>query len=113
MRLVTAEVIAACGFDLIEAEDAATALGLLERGTVPDLMMTDVRMPGTIDGFGLAQIVSARWPQIGILVCSAHAQLGDADLPAGSVFLRKPYLPDVLARELAGLAERAAVPANA
>jgi two-component system, response regulator PdtaR len=113
VRLVTVEVIAALGFDVVETEDAAAALELLERGVVPDLLLTDVRMPGAIDGFGLAQIVARRWPQIGILVCSAHAQPEDADLPRGSVFLRKPYLPAALARELAGLAGRVAVPTDA
>lgn len=113
VRMVTAEVIAASGFDVVEAQDAAAALELLERGVDPDLLLTDVRMPGAIDGFGLAQIVAGRWPHIGILVCSAHAQPDDADLPVGSVFLRKPYLPAVLARELAGLADGVAVPTDA
>lgn len=113
VRLVTVEVIVAAGFDVVEAEDAGGALELLGRGMSPDLLVTDVRMPGPIDGFGLAQIVSRQWPQIGILICSAHAQPGDTDLPGGSVFLRKPYLPSVLARELAGLADRLAVLAEA
>jgi CheY-like chemotaxis protein len=101
VRMVAVEVLS--GFDVLTAADAAEALLILRSGCIPDVLVTDVRMPGEIDGLGLAAIVAESWPQVGILVISAHACPTARDLPAGAAFLPKPHTPAALVREVTAL----------
>lgn len=96
VRLLAGEILMESGLRSIEAPNADEALMLLE--AKPDIaaLLTDVRMPGSIDGFGLARLVSMRWPHVGIVVCSAEALPGEGDLPEGVLFLAKPYQPSSL-----------------
>lgn len=103
VRLVAAEVLVGAGYALTEAADAASALAYLGRGNVPDVVVTDVRMPGTVDGLELAQIIAARWPHIGIVVVSAHAFPRPGELPPGAAFMSKPHTPGMLVRRVAEL----------
>lgn len=93
VRIVAAEVMIDAGFRVVEAEHAVAALRLIAEGVTPDVLVTDVKMPGSIDGFALAQIVASRWPDTGIIVCSGHAMPAPNDLPDGAHFLGKPYTP--------------------
>lgn len=93
VRIVAAEVMIDAGFRVVEAEHAAAALRLIAEGLTPDVLVTDVKMPGSIDGFALAQIIASRWPDTGIIVCSGHAMPAPGDLPDGAHFLGKPYVP--------------------
>jgi hypothetical protein len=64
-------------------------------------------MPGSMDGLKLARFVRNRWPPIKIVATSGLLRIEDDDLPAGSVFLPKPYRgTEVVAtlRELTGVA---------
>lgn len=106
VRMSAAEIIARAGHEVVPTADAAEALACLARGQVPDVLVTDVRMPGPIDGLALAQIVARRWSNVGILICSAHASPTRDELPAGAVFLPKPYAPAALVRHVAALAAR-------
>jgi hypothetical protein len=64
-------------------------------------------MPGSMDWLKLARFVRNRWPPIKIVATSGLLRIEDDDLPAGSVFLPKPYRgTEVVAtlRELTGVA---------
>jgi DNA-binding NtrC family response regulator len=77
-------------FDVLSAGDADEALAILERadGNV-SAVLTDVSMPGSMDGLDLAEYVSHKWPAIGLLVTSGGSL--DKAVPEGSRFIRKPY----------------------
>ena len=77
-----------CGFDVIEAANADEALEFL--ASVPiDVVVTDVRMPGSMDGIQLAHLLHRERPQIGVIVVSGHA---DADqVPSGVPVVAKPF----------------------
>jgi CheY-like chemotaxis protein len=53
-------------------------------------MMTDIQMPGSMDGLALAHAVHARWPSIKIIVVSGQLKQPNIDLPADSCFFGKP-----------------------
>lgn len=108
VRMAAAEMLAGAGFDVVPTADASEALAFLGRGGRPDMLVTDVRMPGPVDGLALAGIVAQRFPWIGILVCSAHARPTADELPADAIFLPKPYPPALLLRHLATLVRRRA-----
>ena len=81
------------GYWVIEAGSSAKALALLEAGEIVELMVTDIRMLGEMDGVGLAWRVSKVWPGVAIIGFSAQPQPYDDDLPLGAAFLAKPATP--------------------
>jgi CheY-like chemotaxis protein len=91
VREVTAEALAGAGYAVVQAANAGEAMEILE--TTPLLaVVTDVMMPGEIDGVGLASIVRAMSRDVPVLVVSAcHNHLRLQDLPPGAPFLGKPY----------------------
>ncbi|WP_018899494.1 response regulator [Rhizobium sp. 2MFCol3.1] len=91
--LDVAESISQAGFKVIEAVTADRALQIIEQGQKVDAIFTDINMPGDIDGLGLASVVSVRWPEIGLVITSGKVR-DVTGLPAGTIFLEKPYLPE-------------------
>jgi two-component system, response regulator PdtaR len=91
IRMDSAEAIENAGFEVIQAGNADEAIVILT--TRPDIhvVFTDIQMPGSMDGLKLARFVRDRWPPIKIVATSGVVRVGDDDLPAGSVFLPKPY----------------------
>jgi two-component system, cell cycle sensor histidine kinase and response regulator CckA len=80
------------------AEDAEAALAAVEAGLRPDLVVSDVSMPG-MDGVALAAALRARLPGVAILLVSGYAEsmVGQDFSGAGHAFLPKPYTPRELA----------------
>ena len=91
LRIDAAEMIKAAGFEAIEAANADQAIQVLEARYDITVVFTDIQMPGSMDGLKLAQFVRNRWPPIKIVATSGLVRVDDDDLPAGSVFLPKPY----------------------
>lgn len=56
-----------------------------------DVLITDLDMPGQMDGWDLAAQVSEEHPEIAQVATSGTRHIPDADLPDGGVFLPKPY----------------------
>ena len=107
LRLDSAEVIESAGFEVIQAANADEAIAILTAGPDIHVVFTDIQMPGSMDGLKLARYVRNRWPPIKIVATSGRVRVEDDDLPAGSVFLPKPYCSaEVVAalRELTGTA---------
>jgi two-component system, response regulator PdtaR len=91
LRMDSAEVIENAGFEVIEAANADEAIAVLTARPDIHVVFTDIQMPGSMDGLKLARFVRDRWPPIKIVATSGLVRVEDDDLPAGSVFLRKPY----------------------
>lgn len=86
------------GFEVMGARDGKEALELVERGFVPDALLTDVRMP-FVDGLELSERLKKKYPDVAIIVLSGHdefsyakksMQLGTSD------YLLKPIRPAAL-----------------
>jgi CheY-like chemotaxis protein len=96
VRSVTAAYLRDCGFAVAEAADATSAIGLLQQSTF-EAIVSDIVMPGAIDGLGLAREVGRRWPLTPLILISGYAKsLADA----GSIGVRivaKPFAPVALA----------------
>ena len=93
VRLSAREGIEAAGFKVYEAYNADEAIRLLEAHPDIELIFTDVDMPGSMDGLKLAHYVRGRWPPVKIIVTSGHVKVTEESLPAGALFLPKPYEP--------------------
>jgi CheY-like chemotaxis protein len=92
IRMGAVSLIEDAGFEVYEAGSADAAIALLERHEI-SLIFTDVNMPGSMDGLKLAHYVRGRWPPVKIIVTSGHVNLTKESLPAGALFLPKPYDP--------------------
>jgi two-component system, response regulator PdtaR len=91
LRLDSAATIESAGFEVIQAANADEAIAILKGRPDIHVVFTDIQMPGAMDGLKLARFVRDRWPPIKIVATSGRVMVGDDDLPAGSVFLPKPY----------------------
>lgn len=89
IRMNTVEMVEDAGYAPLEAADADGAVAMLESRPDIALMVTDIQMPGNMDGVELAQAVHSRWPSIKIIVISGLQQ--PIDLPADSRFFGKPF----------------------
>jgi DNA-binding NtrC family response regulator len=73
IRLDTVQHLEECGYRVLEAGDAVEAMGILAQRTDIDVVFTDVRMPGKIDGIGLAQWIVKNKPHIAVMIASGDA----------------------------------------
>jgi CheY-like chemotaxis protein len=92
------------GFDVLEAGNADEAIGLLDSHANIRVLLTDIDMPGSMDGLKLAAAVRDRWPPVRIVVTSGHRSVQPTDLPSEARFFAKPYDPDEIAAALRSLA---------
>jgi len=74
LRMRAADMVEDAGYAPVEAVDADGAVAILEARSDIALMMTDIQMPGSMDGLALAHAVHARWPSIKIIVVSGQPQ---------------------------------------
>ena len=90
IRLSAVDTIGSAGWRVIEARDSDEALDRLAQEPV-DLLLTDINMPGRIDGLELARLVHQRLPHVELIVTSGKQMLADSALPDSGTFLPKPY----------------------
>ncbi|MBS0638228.1 MAG: response regulator [Proteobacteria bacterium] len=95
VRLSAAEYLRFSDFHVLEAANADEALAILTSNTHVDLVFSDVRMPGRLDGFDLAQWLMTHRPALPVLLTSGYAGLmrdANRSLPV----LPKPYSLETL-----------------
>jgi CheY-like chemotaxis protein len=100
IRMGAVYLIEDAGFKVYEAGSADAAIALLELHKEIRLIFTDVDMPGSMDGLKLAHYVRGRWPPVKIIVTSGHIKVTEESLPAGAIFLQKPYDPTEIAHKV-------------
>lgn len=81
------------GLEVVEVGNADDALVVLQSRTDIDTVITDINMPGSIDGLRLAYAVRNRWPPIRVVVVSGRRYLTADELPPDALFVRKPFVP--------------------
>ena len=94
VRLATAELLREEGYTVLEAVNAGEALALIETGHPIDLVITDVRMPGNMDGLELSCAIKTFRANLPVMLFSSH--LPERAIHRGDAFLQKPYLPQEL-----------------
>ncbi|MBS0525673.1 MAG: response regulator [Proteobacteria bacterium] len=85
LRMAVSAHLRDAGFLVIEAVDAQEAVELLHANHRIQLVFSDITMPGAMDGDQLAGWISARYPEIRILLTSGVTQRGQQP------FIAKPY----------------------
>lgn len=98
IRLWIADVLMEAGFQVVQAASADEALQVLHGSVEIDLVMTDIRMPGSLDGLELASRVRANWPELKIVIVSSEYAATPSYVPADAL-ISKPFRPtDVVDR---------------
>lgn len=106
VRRLSIARVQALGFETLEAETGDEAYAMLKDGAAVDLVFSDLVMPGSLNGYDLAQKIVAEFPALKVLLTSGYA--GDAITGAmarGQHYdvLHKPYQQSQLAERLQAL----------
>ena len=80
------------GFLVLAAKNSAEALGVLSQHSETSILMTDVRMPGLMDGLALVAQVHIDHPEICSIVVSGNTSAEQARNAGAFRFVAKPYL---------------------
>ena len=88
------------GFSVLEAQNSAEALEILIRHPEVTIMLTDVRMPGLMDGLALVAQVRSQRPHIRSIVVSGHTSAVQASDAGASGFLPKPYMAETMVQAI-------------
>ena len=92
---VTSSLFEHLGYETIYRDSAEAALKLLEAGTKIDLVFSDIVMPGTIDGVGLAREIGSRHPNLPVALTTGYSD-ATIEAPPNLRILRKPFDADAL-----------------
>jgi CheY-like chemotaxis protein len=79
------------GYHVLTAADADAALKLIESDVAIDILFTDIRMPGTVDGWQLAKQARQIRPSIHVIYATGFSADAPQPVDAG-VLVTKPYL---------------------
>ena len=102
------------GFVVIEAKNADVAMAMITDRSDIVVVVTDVRMPGSVDGLGLAAWMREHAASTPIVITSALAELPDIAVinPAIARIVAKPYRSQEVAAWVREVSSRAATPPN-
>lgn len=98
IREFVVEALREEGFDVIHARDGEEALRWCNRQAA-DVLVTDVKLPGGIDGWQIAERCREHHPRLPIIYATGFSPVQPRPVP-GSVFLQKPYHPDEIVRAI-------------
>jgi DNA-binding NtrC family response regulator len=99
LRMAISDYLQECGFKIYEAVTASEAIEMIESGRfVIDLVFSDVRTPGKVDGFGLAQWVRKNRPGLPVILTSGDAKKSEVAkaLCENEPMFEKPYDLDLV-----------------
>jgi CheY-like chemotaxis protein len=114
IRIYVSDILEQSGFDVIEAATGEEALSQIAEGERVCAIVSDVAMPGLIDGFELARRVRHDWPRMGVVLVSGVIEPSGVYLPLGVRFVPKPVKASTLLRLLREVADpRATLPGAA
>lgn len=91
IRAMAADSLEEEGFEVLEALCADYALSVLQSRTNISVLFTDVTMPGTLNGFDLARLVAAAYPEICVPVSSGALPKGFDVEASETRFVAKAY----------------------
>jgi CheY-like chemotaxis protein len=88
--MVASDILRESGYDTFHAFDASDATALLDQHPEIEVVVTEARLPGEVNGLDLCRQLSAQRPNVQLVV-AAEEELAASDLPIGARVLRKPY----------------------
>jgi len=112
IRMTLADNLIDAGYIVVEAGNVLEAVAALSRYDEISAVVTDVDMPGMLNGLALVNLLRNCYSHIDIAVVSGRPDIADW-LPDGAVFFSKPYRPIDIAGHLGrNLGEMDAAPVS-
>jgi PAS domain S-box-containing protein len=103
IRGLMVEALTERGYVCLPAADGEEALTIGDGGTPIDLLISDIGLPGRLDGLELAARFRDRSPELKVIFTSGHAHLQAArEAVSGADMLAKPFDMEILLRRVAG-----------
>jgi PAS domain S-box-containing protein len=103
IRTVIAEVLYELGYAAIEVSDGASGLKVLQSDVRIDLLITDVGLPGGLNGRQMADAARRQRPKLPVLFITGYAEsvaIGKGALEPAMYVMSKPFAMDVLASRI-------------
>jgi PAS domain S-box-containing protein len=108
IRMLVAEVLAEAGYAVIEAPDGAAGLKVLDSNARIDLLITDVGLPGGMNGRQVADAARVSRPNLKVLFITGYAEnavIGQSRLERGMFVMTKPFQMELLSRRIREIIE--------
>lgn len=109
IRMLIAEVLTEGGYAVIEAPDGPAGLRVLESNARIDLLITDVGLPGGMNGRQVADAARVARPDLKVLFITGYAEnaaVGSGRLGHGMFVVTKPFQMEVLAKRIRDIIEQ-------
>ncbi len=104
IRMAAMMLVERLGYRALEAANADEAISLLEAHAEITIVFTDVQMEGSMDGIALTHWAADRWPPLRFIIVSGGTTPELHEIPAGAIFLPKPYADATVGRLIAEFA---------
>ncbi|MCJ2111236.1 ATP-binding protein [Methylobacterium sp. E-025] len=108
VRMLVTDILEDLGYLAIEAGDSAAGLKILQSDVPIDLLVTDVGLPGGMNGRQMADAGRVQRPDLKVLFITGYAEnavLGHGHLAPGMSVLTKPFAMDAMAARIRSLIE--------
>ena len=108
VRMLVTEILDDLGYTALEAGDSATGLKFLQSDVRIDLLVTDVGLPGGMNGRQMADAARMVRPELNVLFITGYAEnavLGNGHLGPGMAVMTKPFRMDAMAARIRSLIE--------
>lgn len=106
VRMLVADILEELGYTVIEAADSASGLKVLQSGARIDLLISDVGLPGGMNGRQMADAARESRPGLKVLFITGYAEnsvIGNGHLQPGMQVLTKPFVVDTMAARVRDL----------
>ena len=106
IRMLAIEILSELGYTMLEAGDGASALRLLHAGARPHLLVTDVGLPGDMNGRQVADAALALIPGLKVLFITGYAEnavIGNGQLAPNMALVTKPFAMEALSAKVRAL----------
>ena len=100
IRMSTSAMLEDGGYTVLEAGDAVEAQALLASHPEISIVVTDVQMPGAMDGLALTSLLKRNHSHIRVLITSGRTGVEEAREHGASNYLSKPYTADAMQKAL-------------
>jgi CheY-like chemotaxis protein len=94
IRMLIADVLTEAGYRVVEAQDGPSGMRIVQSGQRLDLLITDVGLPGGMNGRQIADAARTDRPGLKVLFITGFAEnaaIGAGHLPAGMEVITKPF----------------------
>src|SRR3984885_3423655 len=108
VRMLITDILEELGFTWIEAGDSAAGLKVLQSDVRIDLLVTDVGLPGGMNGRQMADAGRASRPDLKVLFITGYAEnaaVGNGQLAPGMAVLTKPFPMETMAARIRSMIE--------